>query len=89
MVGATYYFSSAKGQQHPKHIPAQPKAVVTKVLGDLGDLIAQGSFIHSDDEDDCKFCDYGAACGVGAPERAKAKLDAPELESYRRLRNYE
>ena len=89
VVGATYYFSSAKGQQHPKHIPAQPKAVVTKVLGDLRDLIAQGSFIHSDDEDDCKFCDYGAACGVGAPERAKAKLDAPELESYRRLRNYE
>jgi len=89
VVGATYYFSSAKGQQHPKHIPAQPKAVVSKVLGDLRDLIAQGAFVHSHDEDDCKFCDYGAACGAGAPARAEAKLNAPELESYRRLRNYE
>jgi len=89
VVGATYYFSSAKGQQHPKHIPAQPQALVTKVLGDLRDLIAQGAFIHSHEESDCRFCDHTAACGAGASARAEAKLNAPELESYRRLRNYE
>jgi ATP-dependent helicase/nuclease subunit B len=88
VVGATYYFSSAKGQQHPKHIPAQPTAEVVKVLGDLRDVIAQGVFVHTHDKEDCKFCDYGAACGASALTRAEAKAGAAELASYRRLRNY-
>lgn len=88
VVGATYYFSSAKGQQHPKHIPAQSKGDVAKVLGDLREVIAQGHFVHTHDKEDCKFCDYGAACGANVVTRAEAKVGAPELDSYRRLRNY-
>ena len=88
VVGATYYFSSAKGQQHPKHIPAQSKGDVANLLGDLREVIAQGHFVHTHEEEDCKFCDYGAACGARVVKRAEAKVGAPELDSYRRLRNY-
>jgi ATP-dependent helicase/nuclease subunit B len=89
VVGATYYFSSAKGQQHAKHIAAQSKGEVVKVLGDLREVIAQGHFAHTHDKEDCKFCDYGAACGANVVTRAEAKVDAPELDAYRRLRTYE
>ena len=90
VVGATYYFSSAKGQQHPKQIAAQPKADVINVLSDLRDVIAHGHFVHTHDKQDCKFCDYGAACGAKEKvlKRAEAKVDAPELASFRRLRHY-
>jgi len=88
VTGATYYFSSSKGQQHAKRIEAQPKGDVVKVLGDLRDVIAQGHFVHTHDKEDCKFCDYGAACGANVVTRAEAKINAPELDAYRRLRNY-
>jgi RecB family exonuclease len=88
VTGATYYFSSSKGQQHAKRIEAQPKGDVVKVLGDLRDVIAQGHFVHTHDKEDCKFCDYGAACGANVVTRAEAKINAPELAAYRRLRNY-
>lgn len=85
---ATYYFSSTKGRQHRKHIPAQSTAHISSVLGDLRQVIASGLYAHTPDEDDCKFCDYGAACGPRAVERAKAKEGAPELAPNRRLATY-
>jgi len=59
------------------------------VLTDLREVIAQGLFVHTPDPEDCKFCDYGAACGANPHERAKAKLDDPALLPFLRLRNYE
>jgi ATP-dependent helicase/nuclease subunit B len=85
-----YYFPSSKGRQTVKEIPAQSKATVRKVLGDLREVIASGSFIHAQDESACKFCDYGPACGSNAHQHAAPKIANSELlESYRRLVSHE
>jgi ATP-dependent helicase/nuclease subunit B len=90
VAGATYYFSSAKGQQHQKHLSAQSKSTVIKVLGDLRDVIAQGLFVHTpDSKRDCGFCHHGPACGREPAERAKAKQGDPLLEPYRRLASHD
>lgn len=87
---ATYYFSSTKGRQHQKHLEAPSKADLGKVMGDLRDVIAKGLFVHTPDADDCRFCDYGAACGVRAVKRAEVKkANDPALHSFLRLSNYE
>jgi ATP-dependent helicase/nuclease subunit B len=85
-----YYFPSAKGRQTVKEIPTQSQATVRKVLGDLRDVIASGSFIHADDESACKFCDYGPACGSSAHQNAAPKIANSELlASYRNLVSHE
>ena len=57
------------------------------VFAALG-VIVGGAFVHAPDEADCKFCDYGAACGDGAPERAARKRADPRLRVYARLASH-
>jgi hypothetical protein len=61
------------------------------VLRDLREVIASGTFIHTQEERACKFCRHGHACGKDARDIAKAKLARPEaaLESYRRLASHD
>ncbi|MEO8678621.1 MAG: PD-(D/E)XK nuclease family protein [Vicinamibacterales bacterium] len=81
-----YYFPSAKGRQTHKVIPTQTTATVTAVLGDLRQVIASGLFVHAPDASACKWCDFGAACGVSAPQRAQQKIAiGPALAPYRNL----
>jgi ATP-dependent helicase/nuclease subunit B len=89
MGGGEYYFSSEKGRQQRKVIPAPPLASVAKVLTDLRDVIATGAFVHAPTDAPCKFCHYTHACGLAAHERAAAKLGDPVLEPYRRLAAHE
>ena len=44
------------------------------MLGDLRDVITSGQFIRTADEDDCRYCDYVAACGGRANAQAEDKL---------------
>ena len=60
VTAGVYYFSSAKGGKERRVIPAPSKSVITKVLGDLRDMIASGTFVHTGDEDDCTYCDLRA-----------------------------
>ena len=69
VTGGVYYFSSHKGRQERVRIPAPAQASIAAVLGDLRDVILTGQFIRTPDEDNCRFCDYVAACG-GAGEPA-------------------
>jgi ATP-dependent helicase/nuclease subunit B len=83
-----YLFTSARGGQHPVSIPNPGDAKTAEVLDDLLAVISSGAFVHTSDGDDCRYCDFGPACGPGAPERAAMKLgNAGEahLESRRRL----
>lgn len=90
IAGAQYYFPSAKGWQKRVQIPAPSVAATGRVLADLRDVIASGLFIHSHDRDrDCKFCDFGAACGRNAHEAAKVKGNDAALDAYRRLGGHE
>ena len=85
VTAGVYYFSSHKGRQERVRIPAPTQAAIAGVLGDLRELIVQGSFVHAPDEDDCKFCDYAAACGEDVHEQAEAKLQRLETDGVWRL----
>ena len=90
IAGAQYYFPSAKGWQKRVRIPAPALAATARVLADLRDVIASGLFIHSQDRDrDCRFCDFGAACGRNAHESARLKQHDAALDAYRRLGGHE
>jgi hypothetical protein len=80
-----YYFSSHKGRQERVRIPAPGQAAIAGVLRDLRDLIAQGVFVHAPDKEDCRFCDYAAACSEDVHEQAAEKLQDQRLEVRRRL----
>ena len=89
MSGATYYFTSAKGRQSRKQIAAQSVAKVTEVLSDLRGVIADGLFIHAHNEEACRFCDYGYACGKDAHATAANKHADPALAPFLKLVSHE
>lgn len=80
-----YYFSSAKGQQKRIQIDRPSAAATTAVLSDLQEVIASGTFAHTDDESTCEWCEFGNSCGTKVFERAAAKRNDPKLVAYRRL----
>jgi hypothetical protein len=65
---------------------------VDATLGDLFALVASGSFPHTTDESDCRFCPFRIICGdvAVAVARAAKKRDAagpdPLLEPVRAIR---
>jgi hypothetical protein len=61
---------------------------VAAVLQDLFDLLAGGTFLHTADAADCKYCEYHRACGSDPVLRAQGKLAnaaTTALDVYRRL----
>jgi ATP-dependent helicase/nuclease subunit B len=85
-----YYFSSRKGRQERREIAAPSREAIAAVLADLREVIRTGAFIHSPEKkDDCKWCDFEAACGSDANEQAKAKLGDRKLVAYGRLGAHE
>jgi ATP-dependent helicase/nuclease subunit B len=89
IAGAQYYFSSAKGRLERKIIPASSVVAVGQVLADLREVITGGLFVHAADARDCKFCDYGAACGAAAQSQAAAKQNDARLVPARKLASHE
>jgi ATP-dependent helicase/nuclease subunit B len=87
--GAQYYFSSAKGTQERKIIPAPPLAKTADVLADLREVIASGLFVHAPDEEACKWCDFGHACGRQGGAQAAGKMRDARLAPYVKLGTHE
>jgi ATP-dependent helicase/nuclease subunit B len=86
----TYYFTSARGGQERRTIDAMSTARLTSVLSDLRQVIASGLFVHAPEEDGCKWCDFGNACGSKAQPRAAIKMSGDAgLEPYRKLAAHE
>lgn len=85
VIAGVYYFSSHKGRQERVIIPTPANVDIAAVLGDLRDLIIAGQFIRTPDVNDCKFCNYTAACGGEVNRQAGEKLPDPKLDTYRRL----
>jgi PD-(D/E)XK nuclease superfamily len=80
-----YYFSSQKGRQERVRIPAPSPADTGRVLADLRQVIVDGTYPHTTDVNDCKFCDYQAACGDRVHDQASIKLQDHKLIAYGRL----
>ena len=92
VIRGSYAFPTARGWKSRVEFRREQAKGLSRVLGDLADVIASGAFIHAPEEDSCKWCDFGAACGKEPTARAAAKLEASTsgvLESYRRLQQHE
>jgi len=85
----SYYFPTSRGRRERRVRPASTQAEARAVLRDLFDVLRAGAFVHTPTiEEDCRFCEFGPACGARVAERAKAKLDRSDnlmLEPYRKL----
>jgi ATP-dependent helicase/nuclease subunit B len=88
---SSYYFPTTRGQgRRVERLQADPTAV-KRVLRDLCELLAAGTFLHTADAGACKYCEFQRACGNDPVARAEAKLANPEnrvLEAYRRLQTH-
>jgi CRISPR/Cas system-associated exonuclease Cas4 (RecB family) len=85
VAAGVYYFSSHKGGQERVRIPAPKRQELAGVLDDLRQVIVNGAFVHSPNEDDCTFCDFKAACTAGVNAQAEAKRVDAKLVAYGRL----
>jgi ATP-dependent helicase/nuclease subunit B len=86
MGAGVYYFPSARGRQERVRIPHPSQETIEAVLSDLREVIASGAFVHAPEEEACRWCDFGAACGPRVHERAARKLGDAKLAAVRRLR---
>ena len=89
VTGGVYYFSSHKGRQERVRIPAPTQASIAAVLGDLRDVILTGQFTRTPDEDNCRYCDYVAACGAQANLQAGRKAADARFQAFGRLAAHE
>jgi RecB family exonuclease len=90
-VESGYIFPTRRGSGWRFVPPALSRARVDGVLNDLLDLLATGTFVHSPDEDDCRYCDFREICGdVREISRRAAEKLADEsnesLQAFRALR---
>jgi hypothetical protein len=64
VVEASYHFPTRRGENE---IVTYPRAALTRLpdlLGHLLDGVAAGSFVPTDEPDDCRFCDFSSMCRV-------------------------
>ncbi len=71
---SSYYLPTARGQAERATYPAKA-AGLKDVLGDLFDIVGRGLFVHTADENDCKYCEVGRACGRDVYARAEQKIE--------------
>ncbi len=78
---SAYYFPTVKGMGE-RYIRKQDDTLRTNgldILERLIDVLANGYFVYTDDENDCKFCDYKTVCRRGFYD--KDILDAKQMDS--------
>jgi CRISPR/Cas system-associated exonuclease Cas4 (RecB family) len=88
VANSIYYFPSQKGRQEQVSIDTPSLADVRKVLRDLRQVIVEGAFTHTPNENDCRFCEYTAACGPHIQEQAARKRQDQKLVAYGRLADH-
>jgi RecB family exonuclease len=78
-VESGYFLTTRKGRMQ-RFLMEASDAALDGTLDDLFALVASGSFPHTADPGDCRFCAFRAICGdVGSvAARGKAKRDAPD-----------
>jgi ATP-dependent helicase/nuclease subunit B len=85
----SYDYPTARGGGETKHIARPSAHAIEQVLGALFETVRAGAFTRSPDDEECRFCLFGRACGAATKEQVKAKLenaDNTTLEAFRTLR---
>ncbi|MCI0433612.1 MAG: PD-(D/E)XK nuclease family protein [Gemmatimonadetes bacterium] len=91
---AEYHFPTHRGEARVQAFEERELRKARKIIDALLDGVAAGAFHPTSDPDDCRFCDYRAACrvrdtnrGIDSPlARWAAGTDAGELTIMRALR---
>ncbi|UMZ73685.1 PD-(D/E)XK nuclease superfamily protein [Natranaerofaba carboxydovora] len=91
--GGGYIFPTVKGEgdRYIRYYCLEDKEDFLALLDNLLGIMNKGDFVMTDDENDCKFCDYPLVCERGRYSEVLALLheSEPELELLRQVRNYE
>ena len=92
---AEYQFPTRRAENHRARYDAAALQGGLRVVDELLTLVARGHFHPTMDRDDCRFCDYQAACRVSVDEHGDVnspradwarESPAPELDVLRGLR---
>lgn len=89
VVRGTYYFSTRRGRRQRVAIAAPPASQVVGLLDRLFDVAAAGAFLHTADEDDCRFCSFAAACLKDHARAARKLAATPVLAPFAEVRGHE
>ena len=84
-----YWFPTGRGWGKRVVIDAPTDDALAAVMGDLTAVIGDGAFTQTPDKDECRWCDFSAACGRepwnGAARKVAADVDG-RLAAWRRLK---
>jgi ATP-dependent helicase/nuclease subunit B len=89
---SSYYLPTVRGQAQRVVYPPVGSERLAAVVRDLFDVLAAGAFVHAEDDGDCRYCDFGPACGRDAFVRGERKIANGAnvvLEPFRRLGAHE
>jgi ATP-dependent helicase/nuclease subunit B len=92
VAASSYYLPTVRGQGERVSYPPVDRNGLAGVLRDLFDVLAAGAFVHTQDENDCRYCEHGAACGRAPFERGQrtiAHATNAMLAPYRSLGAHE
>lgn len=64
VVAGEYHFPTRRGENTVYVYPRLSLAAAPDLLGHMLDGVAAGSFVPTDDADDCRFCDFADICRV-------------------------
>jgi ATP-dependent helicase/nuclease subunit B len=89
VVHGAYVFPTGRGFRTVKEVPLPPARDTHRVIALALDVVGTGTFPTTVEDDGCRFCELGRACGHAPDERTNRKLDAAVLSAFRRLREVE
>jgi ATP-dependent helicase/nuclease subunit B len=64
VAAGEYHFPTRRGENHIVQFDRLRLAGIEELLERMLDGVAAGAFVPTDDADDCRFCDFTAACRV-------------------------
>jgi len=91
VTSSTYYFPTVRGQGQRVPRPQADPGAVAAVVRDLFGLLAGGTFLHTANERDCRYCEFHRACGRDPVARAARKIENAAnvaLTAYRGLADH-
>ncbi|MHB1193571.1 MAG: PD-(D/E)XK nuclease family protein [Longimicrobiales bacterium] len=86
VVEAAYHFPTRRGENEVVTYPRSALKRLPDLLGHLLDGVAAGSFVPTDEADDCRFCDFAPICrvadaGWGSVESPTASWSGEAMEA--------